>query len=538
MRVMNTRRLEEPLVGYTIAGLGPVLMTAVLASYRDEVGLLNVGLLFLLFTLLVSSVWGRWPGIAAAITANLALNAFFIEPFYHLAVEELRNVVALVVFLIVSVVGGSLLSLARASAAEARRREAETAASLSLSHAMSSETEPARALEALCREVVASFDAPGSAVLAVDHGVWSVLAHAGDEAAGRLPDQEERLFAERAMADGVYTGLGRTGLSRHQPRIVQSAGLPSADRKRSVALVPLRVGERVLGVLRLDGPIGSSPFSDAPERLLSAVASEAALAVQRMELTQAAAHVAALREADELKTALLNAVSHDLRTPLASILASAGSLLQTDVDWTEVERLDFAEAIENEAQRLDRLVGNLLDLSRIESGSLRPDKVWYDLNALIEEVLDRLRPLMPGHRLIAHLDAGLPPVELDYIEIDAVITNLVENAAKYSPTGTAIELSTSMREDAVVVQVADRGPGLPADALLRVFESFYRAAGTQAKGSGLGLAVAKGLVEAHDGHITVQNRQGGGALFAFELPLSRPPTTAVEQQRLEEGART
>jgi two-component system sensor histidine kinase KdpD len=254
--------------------------------------------------------------------------------------------------------------------------------------------------------------------------------------------------------------------------------------------------------------------------LLNAIAGEAALAVHRAELAQAAAHAEALRVADELKSALLNAVSHDLRTPLASIIASAGSLQQTDVKWTDEERMAFAEAIEQEARRLDRLVGNLLDLSRIESGSLRPDKGWYDLAALVGEVLGRLKPVTAQHVVSVNLAEDLPPIPLDYIEIDEVLTNLVENATKYTPPESEIAVSASQADGSVLVEVADRGPGIPAVAMSRIFDPFYRVEGSRARGTGLGLAVARGLVEAHGGKIWVENREDGGAKFAFTLPLS------------------
>jgi two-component system sensor histidine kinase KdpD len=243
-------------------------------------------------------------------------------------------------------------------------------------------------------------------------------------------------------------------------------------------------------------------------------------------LAQEAAHAQALREADKMKSALLNAVSHDLRTPLASIIASAGSLQQNDVDWTDEERLGFAAAIEQEAQRLDRLVGNLLDLSRIESGSLRPEKGWYDLAALIGEVLGRLKPVTAQHVVTVDVAEDLPPMSLDYIEIDEVLTNLIENATKYAPPGSAIEVSARRLGSDVLVEVADRGPGIPPEALRRIFDPFYRVTGSKTRGTGLGLAVAKGLVEAHGGRIWAENRPEGGARFIFRLPLTGAEETA------------
>lgn len=522
---------RSPAFGYAFTLAATALLTGILVPFRSDVGLLNEGLLFLLLTLLIAAVWGRNAGIFAAVVTNLALNYFFIEPLYKFTVQEPRNVVALVVFLVVSVVGGSLLSAAQTAAGQARRRQAETEVALTLSREMSGQTEPGGALQQLCLETMRAFDAPGAAVLTSSGGRWSVLAHAGSESAARAPGPDERSAADRAASSGELQSLGRTGLSKTRARIVFPGGRKAAyASERSVALVPLRVGEQVLGVLRLDGPIGDTPFRDEPEQLLSAIAGEAALAVHRAELAQAASHAEALRVADELKSALLNAVSHDLRTPLASIIASAGSLQQTDVQWTDEERLGFAEAIEHEALRLNRLVGNLLDLSRIESGSLQPDKGWYDLAALVGEVVGRLKPVTAAHVVSVELAEDLPPIPLDYIEIDEVLTNLVENATKYTPPGSEIAIAARQVDGEVQVEVADRGPGIPAAALQRIFDAFYRLEGARARGTGLGLAVAKGLVEAHGGRIWVENRPDGGAKFVFTLPLSDSVEPGAEER--------
>jgi two-component system sensor histidine kinase KdpD len=522
--MMKSMVLRKTAAGYVLAALSTTCLTALLAPFRDEVGLLIQGLLFLLLTLLVASVWGRNAGLFTAVITNISLNFFFIHPLYTLDVADPENIAALVIFLVVSIVGGTLLSSSRQSAAEARRRQAETEVALRLSRALSGQTEPERALEALCEEVVRSFDAPGAAVLTLIDGAWQLRAHAGGAQAGRAPDTEERTALERAASRGSLEGFGVTGLTRtRRRRIVVPRGREAAFRlERSVAFLPLKLGNRVLGVLRVDGPIGNSPFRSEPEGLLAAIASEAALAVQRAELAQAAAHAEALREADELKSALLNAVSHDLRTPLASIIASAGSLQQTDVIWTDEERRVFAESIEHEAQRLDRLVGNLLDLSRIESGSLRPEKGWYDLGALVGEVVGRLKPITAQHAVTVDISEDLPPIFLDYIEVDEVLTNLVENATKYTPAGSAIEVRARPLEKEAMVEVIDSGPGIPAEALERIFDPFFRVKGSRARGTGLGLAVARGLVKAHAGRMWAENRPEGGARFAFALPLPVP----------------
>ena len=209
-------------------------------------------------------------------------------------------------------------------------------------------------------------------------------------------------------------------------------------------------------------PPAGPPWSAADDRLLSAVTNQISLALERVRLGEEATEAEVLRRTDKLRSALLNAVSHDLRTPLSSIIASAGSLLQEDVAWTEEERREFAAAIEGEAQRLNRLVGNLLDLSRIEAGTLRPEKRWYDLGTLVGDVLGRLQPLIAERKVIADVPDDLPPVPLDYVEVDEVLGNLIENAVNHTPSETEIHVSAKYAGDHVEIEVADSGPGIPA----------------------------------------------------------------------------
>ncbi len=233
-----------------------------------------------------------------------------------------------------------------------------------------------------------------------------------------------------------------------------------------------------------------------------------------------------MQRTDALRAALLSSVSHDLRTPLTTIKAAASSLLQEDVQWNDEIRHSFARSIEREADRLDRLVGNLLDMSRIEEGALKPEKEWYSLKALIHDVLGRLQPLLEGRTVRTHLSDDLLLVELDYMQIDQVLTNLIENAVRYTPAKSPIDVSAHVEGEQVMISVADRGPGIPPADLERVFDKFYRVLHSQhpagyPMGSGLGLAVCKGLVEAHGGRIWMELREGGGLVAFVVLPVGK-----------------
>jgi two-component system sensor histidine kinase KdpD len=507
--------------GVVAAVATTTVLTAVLAPFQAKVGLLNEGLFYLLLTLLIAATWGWQVGVFAAVLTNLTLNFFFVPPLHTFTVNQLQHVGALVVFLGVSIIGGSLLSRARAAAEDARRRQAETAVLLGLNRELIGRANPGDALSALCANVVRAFEAPGASVLGRANGGWAVLASAGDATARRLPDQSEALMAQRAIASDQLTWAGHTGLSaRRRPRIV----LPGPQRRvvemaRGVAFVPLRVGDRMLGVLRLDGPIGHTPFREHPQQLLDAFAREAALGVERMELVRAAAHAEALRETDEMKTALLASVSHDLKTPLAGIKTAVSSLLDRTVAWSQEDIASFLETIDSQADRLDRVISDILDLNRIESGAVRPVRRPVHARQLLEAALERTRAATAGRAVSIDAEEGLT-VESDESLLLQALVNLIENAAKYSSAGGAIRLAAERGAGGVELSVADSGPGIPERDLPHVFERFYRSAQSRrVKGSGLGLAIVKGFVTLSGGTVRAESSPRG-ARFVITLPVA------------------
>lgn len=512
--------LRTPSAGIFLTLASTAVLTSVLAPVQSEVGLLNEGLLFLLLALLISGTWGRQVGLFAAVVTNLALNFFFIEPLHKFTVQEPSNGFGLVVFLVVSVVGGTLLSNARAAAREAGRRQAETQVLLELTRAMIGHTEPADALSSLCQEVVRAFNAPGASVLIEAANGWRVLAFAGSSDAARPPDTQERAMVDSAIQSASVTRLGHTGLgTARRPRIVRPTGsqrIREADH--GVAFVPLQIGGRTLGVLRLDGPIGDTPFRDNPEHLLSAFASEATLGVQRAELAQAAAHAEALVQADEMKSALMTSISHDLKTPLAGIKTAVTSLLDESVDWTEDDRAAFLEAIDSQADRLNRVISDILDLNRIEAGVVAPALTPVEARALLEDARERTAMATGGRHVGVDAPVGMY-VSADPSLIVQALVNLIENAMKYSTPGTPIHLRAVASGATVALVVEDQGQGIAPQDLPHVFERFYRAAeqSRRVKGSGLGLAIVKGFVTLSGGTVRVESSREG-TRFVITLP--------------------
>jgi two-component system sensor histidine kinase KdpD len=269
------------------------------------------------------------------------------------------------------------------------------------------------------------------------------------------------------------------------------------------------------------------------ERLLATFANSVALAVEQERLAVEEQAAAVVRESDRLKSVLLSSVSHDLRTPLAGIKAAIGSLLRRDVQWNAEDRQAFLRDIDGEADRLTRLVSNLLDLSRIEAGSIRPRKEWESIGELILRVTGRLESQLGDHRVLIDVPDGLPLIRIDAVHIEQALTNLLENAAKYSPPGTPITVRSRLADkpdttSTLSISVADRGPGIEPAEQSSIFEKFYRVAGSSrpVSGTGMGLAIVKGLVEAHGGRVIVESALGQGSTFTVVLPVERGETEA------------
>jgi two-component system sensor histidine kinase KdpD len=517
------------VAGYVLALGLTAIVTGVIAAIEQIADVANISMLYLFAVMASAIFFGNGPAILASIAAFLAFDFFLIDPRHRFTVSEPEEWVALGLLLVTGVITGQLAAALRNRAREAKGREREAVVLYDVVHLMTGpdlRESLAAVAERLRQEL---------ALAAV------IIDFQGDMAAGLFAETGEQaalgLARASAAAPKLLLGGGAAPTPEHRgspgrwirvlpPHLPGQPGR-AADRLHEV---PVRLGDAIVGLISLVRSPEAPPFTAVDDRLLSAVANQLAIATERRRLREQATEAEILRRTDELKTALLNTVSHDLRTPLSSIVASAGSLLQQDVQWTEDERRDFARAIEEEAERLNRLVSNLLDLSRIQAESLVPQRGWYDLSALVDDVLGRLHSVTSSHRVTVSVEDELPPLFLDYVEIDAVLSNLIENAVKYTPPGSEIAIWATRENDVVRVEVADRGPGIPPEALPRLFEPFYRVQreGQIARGTGLGLAVAKGLVEAHGGHIWAENRKEGGARFVFALPLGQPGQAPVE----------
>jgi two-component system, OmpR family, sensor histidine kinase KdpD len=496
------------LIRYGASALALVLVTALMIPLREHADLLNIGLVYLVVVILVTILAGQLAGILASVLGFFLFNYYYVPPYHTLAVNELRNILSLVVFLGVSLLLSWLIAGAREQAMQAQRRAEDVSRLYELSQAIIGAQRMEDVLPAIAEKVRSVFDAEACWVLLPDK--LQQLAVRSQSPANAEPlIREEIAAAEWAFANGQPIEHAR------------SSGLRDRQRARRVVCAPLHAGAGVVGVLAV-GRQSNRPLTVAERTVFATFADQTAVALERLRLLAEAQRAETLARTDELKSALVSAVSHDLRTPLASIVASVTSLMEPGVQWDEETRRDFLQGIYEEAQRLNRLVGNLLDMSRIEGGALHPERDWYSIEEVVQAVADRLEPRLQDRPLSVNIAPGIPLLRLDFSQIDQVLTNLVENAIRYTPPGTPITISAEKTDDSVEVSVEDRGPGVPAEHLPHLFDKFYRVERSDRRspgGTGLGLAISKGMVEANGGHIRARNRPEGGLVVTFSLPI-------------------
>ncbi len=466
----------------------------------------NLVMVYLLGVAFVASRYGRGPSAVAAVLSVAAFDFFFVPPHLTFAVSDSQYVVTFAVMLVVSLVISTLAAQVRAQADAARKREQRT----QVLYAMSRDLAAARTVEEVAstasRHLSEVFG--GSATVRVPGPGGALVPGSGDETAG---DAREGAVAQWAFDHGQMAGLG-------------TDTLPGA----SATWVPLRGTQTVLGVLGIRPDPGLLPLRRDQVDLLEALSRQAASGLERARLAEEAQQARIAVEAERLRSTLLSSVSHDLRTPLATITGAASSLLQ-DASLGAEGRRELEAAIYEEAVRLNRLVTNLLDMTRLESGSLQLNRDWHSVEELVGSALARLETTLKGRAVRVRVPEDLPLVPVDGVLVEQALVNLLENAAKYTDLPGAIDVTAKVEAGSIVVEVADEGPGLPPGTEERVFEKFYRAESAP-RGFGLGLPICRAIVTAHGGRIWAERREPRGTRFRFTLPLGATPPPAREDE--------
>jgi two-component system sensor histidine kinase KdpD len=497
----------------------PIEIAATLAAVTAATGvawllfgrasLPDVAMIYLLGVVAVAMRASRFASVLAAALSVLSYDFFFVPPYYSVTVYDPRHIVTFGVMFVVGVVISTLMQRIRHQGEAARAREQRTDRLYALTRELSSTRALERLGEAATRHLCASFD--GDAVLLMPGPGGALEDGAASEPSRRLGDQDRRA-AEWAWLHDEPSGPGT-------PAFTESA----------VLFVPLHASHGKVGVLGVV-PRPADRFSDPEQRqLLETFAAQIATALERARIAGEAEAARLEAEAERLQSSLLSSISHDLRTPLAVITGAATTLLGASPPVEPAAQRDLLEAIYDESVRLTRLVGNLLDMTRLAAGAMKVNKEWQSIEAVVGAAAGRVEDRLGGRPLRVEVQADLPLVPFDAVLVEQVLINLIENAAKYAPAGTPIEVSASeAASGGVALDVKDRGPGVPEGERQRIFDKFYRVPGSPAGGAGLGLAICRGIVEAHGGRIEALAREGGGSVLRFTLPSEGSPPSVEE----------
>ena len=459
----------------------------------------NLVMVYLLAVVVSAIYLGRGPSILAAITSVLAFDFFFVPPRYTFSIVDTEYLLTFTGLLLVGIVISYLTVQVREQADTAQARDLQSTA-----------------LYELGRDL--------TAIVGLDAIAQTIISHISQtfnrEGAIFLPEKDGSLKAYAssptlAIADNELAVAG-WAFERGQTAGRGSDTLPDA----SMRYQPLKTARGIVGVLGIKPSDSAHYLTPDQRRTLDAFANQAAIAIERARLVEQTRQTEILEITDKLQSALLNSISHDLRTPLVSITGALSSLAEDSIHLNEATRRSLIETARGEADRLNRLVGNLLDMTRLEAGAVKVKAEPCDVQDVIGSALGQLDTRKETHPIMVNVPPDLPFVAMDFVLISRVLVNVIDNAIKYSPAGAPIEIEAHPASGYMEIEVADRGIGIPNEDLSRIFDKFYRVQRPDnITGTGLGLSISKGIIEAHGGFIAAENRSGGGTIMTIALPI-------------------
>jgi len=467
-------RFTRLLLSYLGTVLIIAVVTILLKVVESTLEIQIIALIYLLPILICTVFWGLTSGILAGLLAFLTFNYFFIQPYYTLMVHQTQDLITLIIFLIVAVVLSQFVGQAREAVRLAKKREWNAIRMYELISALAGLTDFQSIMQVLAENLIETFHF----------------------------NQVEVRVTERVKNELL---IFRTPMEE-EPSVTYDL------------VVPMYTARNTEGDLRLW--FDQNELSLEETRLLSAFSNQGALAIERIYLYQSENIAKLLEESDRIKTSLLNSVSHELRSPLAAIKASASSLRSGTVDWDSDARIELLATVEEETDHLNLLVGNLLDMSRIEAGALYPKTQWNSIVEIIKSVATKMRNLLLQHQVEYDFSDNLPLLPTDFVMMGQVFTNLFSNSIKYAPPGTSIRVSASQQGDNVLIKVINKSPRVPEEHLDHIFDKFFRVTeADKVTGTGLGLSICKGIIEAHNGKIWAENLSDG-FVFMISLPVT------------------
>lgn len=476
--------------------------------------LANLVMVFLLGVVLIATRFGRGPSILASVLGVVVFDFFFVTPYHSFAVADTQYLVTLLAMLIVAMLISSLTANVRSQAKVAEHRERRASVLYAMSKDLAAVQSEAEIVRAAVRHIHAEF------------GSYNVIL---------FPDANGRIVYPQAESlpqslRGADLSVAQWVFDHNELAGQGTTTLPGAK----AVYFPIVSNNAVLGVMAMLPVNLRRVFLPEQQKLLDTFLRLIAQAVSRIRLAEQAQTVQLQIETEGLRNSLLSSISHDLRTPLATIIGSASALAEDVGNLKAEDKIELSRAIYDEARRMSNLVNNILDMARLDAGVIELNKQWYPLEEIIGAVLNRLHKRIGKRPVKVALPEGIPMIYADAVMIEQVLMNLLENALRYTPEGSPLEISAEISPQAVEISVADRGPGIPEGLEHRLFEKFYRIHKEAAQsGVGLGLAICRAIVAAHGGSMQAQNRAGGGALFSFVLPLEQTPPMVEPEEDVE-----
>jgi len=501
--------------GYVWAVAVTIASTVLAYLMFGRFELANLVMVFLLGVVFIATRFGRGPSIFASFLGVAIFDLFFVTPYFSFSVSDSQYLVTLLAMLTVAMLISNLMANVRSQAKVAGHRERR-----------------ATVLYAMSRELTASRSEDEIVRTAVHH----LYSEFGSRNVILFPDANGRIVypTGRAVPESLHAAdlsVAQWVMDHDEIAGQGTHTLPGAE----AVYFPLSNKETVLGVLVLLPVNLRRVFLPEQQKLLETFLGQIAQAITRVRLSEQARKAQVEMEAERLRNSLLSSISHDLRTPLATIIGSASTLVEEDNALSTEDKLELNRAIYDEAQRMSSLVNNILDMARLDAGAVELNKQWYPLDEIIGVVLTRLQKRLTCRLVSVKLPPGTPMIYVDAVMVEQVLINLLENALRYTPEGSPLEIVAEASSGAMDISVADHGPGIPPGSENELFEKFYRVHNEAAQsGVGLGLAICKAIIEAHGGSIQAQNRSSGGAVFSLMIPLDHAPPVMGQEESVEQ----
>ncbi|MGB6255008.1 MAG: DUF4118 domain-containing protein, partial [Bradyrhizobium sp.] len=511
-KTVRTAERHEPfnptpyLMSLLIVGIGLVAAEFIQPLFGIE----NVDLMFLTAVVGVAVRFGLLPSLLASVAASLSYNFFFLPPIYTFTITDPTNVAAFFFFMLIAILVSNVAARVRTQADSAIGRIRTTELLYAFSRKLAGTATLDDVLWATAYQAALMLKVR-VVLLLPEHGVLTVKTG--------YPPEDQLDKADLAAANWAWGNDRAAGRG--------SDTLPGAKR----LFLPMRTGRGLIGVIGIDDDKSGPLLTPDQRRLLDALVDQGALAIERVLLVEDMDRVKRTVESDRLRSALLTSISHDLNTPLASVLGAASTMRDLASGLNEAEKRDLLATVIDESERLNRFIANLLDMTKLESGAIKPNTAPHDVGEIVGSALRRAGKILIHHKVSLDLEADLPMLELDAVLFEQALFNLLDNAAKYAPAETTVSIRGWRDKDFVLLQILDEGDGIPQSELESVFDKFYRAQkGDHVRpGTGLGLAISRGFVEAMGGTISAGNRNDrSGAVLTIRLPIAPSASNALD----------